>query len=85
MAQAQALPVLQWMIATTRLIVEPRLAADRADDQIGQSAVKGIRAEHERWPGLGARMAGERDIYDDDVATPIDNRRARPPRLPKPG
>ena len=40
---------------------------------------------NERWPWLGARMAGERDIYDDDVATPIDNRRARPPRLPRPG
>jgi hypothetical protein len=46
-AEAQALPALQWMIAA-RLVVEARLAADRTDNQTGQSAVKRVRAEHER-------------------------------------
>ena len=84
-AEAKALPMFQRMIAAARLVVESRLAADRADNQIGEAPVKTVRAEHERWPWLRAHMAGERDIHDDYVPTSIGSRRAHPPRLPKPG
>lgn len=73
------------MIAASRPVVEARLAADRADNQIGQFAVKGVGAEHQRWARLRAGVAAERDIDDYYLATPIDSRRANPPHLPMPG
>jgi hypothetical protein len=79
--------LFQWRnetIAAAGTVVESRLAADGADNQIGQLAVKSFRAEHQRRPRLRAGMAGERDIHHDDLATPKDSRRASPPRLPRP-